>query len=820
MAVSHCDHPICSVCAVRLRLKQKDKNCVVCKQRNDITIVFAGKDIRCFKSFGIVDFSPYPHAISDERMGIVFFKCPEQHRKLDVLSSISCPICNKGQRFPSFDSLQKHCRGIHSKQFCKLCYENRPVFISELEFYNVGKTEFESHMNSPPGALVGAGGNKVGGHPQCRFCGERLFDAASLLQHMRNRHSTCPLCSPTPPLLRFFNADADVACHIRTVHMKCPFCFEGVGQSSGRSFSTPMELATHMKSQHGYSDERQNLVGDDTVENEAADGGRSRGRKATLRSIEMDSSSPDPYQLRRSINVAPFPGSSGIGTSHVPSHMRVAGRVTGTGRFSREEVMSSEDASAVPAVPGRVRSGNRIEDFPNLGARTATGNGIVASEQRVLSDFPSLGVAGLRASQDFPSLGAGGSRTNEQQPVPAAVTAASGRGEKVNVAAQLRCLGLTETAAAGVKKGVSKAEEERRRLEERRRRESRIQSLAGAFGIALPPTQSAGSGGGARPDSSPALLVSRPMYSPNLISWAKEQKTLLQKTEKRLYDLLHSDTDSSLNLKPMDFADRRAIHEYVRYYKATSFEYDNEVRRKYVSVVKAPDSFVPLLPLSAAASAEQHQGFICQVLQSALATETVNLSVAKAPVLVFEAADPVDASFTSQSPPPSVSLLLAALRTVGVLVGDSEVALHPVSPREDGLRPRLIVVGVSWAILEFDSVEEASRANEAFIAAHGLAPSTSSSSRPRVRQPPLPFKVHASFPIPIAVIDKDETTDDWGTEAIPEAPPPEAKSKVLPLPPPLGSQLREGVFQNKFSVLDDWEDDGSFEEVDDSLVGR
>ena len=40
-AIAKCNHPICHICAIRLRVKSKDKHCPICKDESDVVIVYS-----------------------------------------------------------------------------------------------------------------------------------------------------------------------------------------------------------------------------------------------------------------------------------------------------------------------------------------------------------------------------------------------------------------------------------------------------------------------------------------------------------------------------------------------------------------------------------------------------------------------------------------------------------------------------------------------------------------------------------------------------------------------------------------------------------
>ena len=385
-AIGHCDHPICSLCALRLKFLSREICCSVCKQNVDIMVVFRASDYesnRNFHSFGIFDFTPAPGLRSDESMGMVFVNCDEHFLELDTMRSITCPMPGCHLRFGSITALQSHTPKAHHKKLCRLCIKHRPLFISEHNLYT--DDELDRHIRSPPGALVGSGGDKGGGHPACKFCGHRCFDAQQLIHHFREVHPTCPLCSPSLPILGFYRDQAVLIEHIKQTHYVCSICSESSSDSTtlySTSFLTPAELEAHMRSTHGVQNARVPVGVSFHFKPTSNKTWRNPG---TQEFIRLDTSSPDPYDTaatrkrqhdEKKISHGSSPGAQPRRTApsqHViPFNMRVAGRVTGSGRFNRDPGdaghFPTEDRAQTSSSNPRsaLNRNRRQEEFPAL----------------------------------------------------------------------------------------------------------------------------------------------------------------------------------------------------------------------------------------------------------------------------------------------------------------------------------------------------------------------------------------------------------------------------------------------------------------------
>jgi len=88
--------------------------------------------------------------------------------KLLLTPTLHLPLCRR--------SLVVWCE---SSYVCTLCFDNRPLFISEHRLFS--QKQLDKHLRSLPGAMTAAGGDKTGGHPLCTFCGSNFFDACEEL---------------------------------------------------------------------------------------------------------------------------------------------------------------------------------------------------------------------------------------------------------------------------------------------------------------------------------------------------------------------------------------------------------------------------------------------------------------------------------------------------------------------------------------------------------------------------------------------------------------------------------------------------------------
>ena len=86
LVIGPCDHTICSLCSLRLRYKDNDKSCPICKQQMDLVVCYndqtSGTECRSFESFGIWGDTPLPGTNVDHVTNTVYFDCSEHYLKM------------------------------------------------------------------------------------------------------------------------------------------------------------------------------------------------------------------------------------------------------------------------------------------------------------------------------------------------------------------------------------------------------------------------------------------------------------------------------------------------------------------------------------------------------------------------------------------------------------------------------------------------------------------------------------------------------------------------------------------------------------------
>mmetsp|Transcript_33816 Transcript_33816/g.32269 ORF Transcript_33816/g.32269 Transcript_33816/m.32269 type:complete len:1231 (+) Transcript_33816:59-3751(+) len=622
-AVGLCEHSICSLCSMRIRVKSNDKNCPLCKQAMDIVIVFSttSKGDHSFESYGISDIdSPAPGLDIDHRAAMIYADCRKHYVEMDNLRSIVCPLKKCHERFPTDENLMKHLSAAHPGHvLCKLCLQHRPLFIAEQSLMTIG--ELKRHMSALPGALTGAGGDKTGGHPLCLFCDEYFYDSSALYIHMKQEHQTCHLC-PVELQHRFYPSMEELKTHLRGDHFVCDICetnslngVEGVGVF-GSSFRYHGEYAAHLQSMHGGKKASMQLgfrVGRSSDGDVYRGKGKFEGKGDPNRRIgakklpflDLDMSQADPYRNRssNSQSVQRNRQIRGNGVNHHQINSSTENTSTGeSGKVDKVEETSEERRrqlfhlqreaamTAAPLVPGHMRVAGRIiagklrRDIDDDVLQASIDEQAIIAASTSSAPVPAnwVGRPGQRGSMNmnFPALASGVQKEMDGDQMKGNIPTTPHPLSLVH--------GIQREAAA---KKLVEDKQKQKEVEEEEKKAIRNKNIAKLF---------SGENGNLAEDNDvtfQAIELQRPLYPSALLSWGRINKVELLKLEKKMLELISDKKSNSSQLKPMTSSTRNIIHGLAKYYSLNSYEYDTEPKR-YVSLVKTIDTCAPPLKLS------------------------------------------------------------------------------------------------------------------------------------------------------------------------------------------------------------------------------
>ena len=605
LAVGPCDHPVCSMCALRLRVKNHDKKCAMCKQEMLTMVVFPARSpAPAFVSFDVTSSAleaplALPGMEWDQASGLMFVDCRRHARDMEALRSNVCPAKGCTERFPSEPLLLRHLSGAHGQHICALCLAHQSLFLSEHRLMT--EAQLKQHLKAPA-----FGKDKAGGHPLCQFCDERLFDAQALYRHMRQYHENCPLC-PAVHQHRFYATVEDLDDHLRAEHLVCPQCDAAAdpshrGGSRLVTFTSHAEYTAHMLDLHGVravafmTNFRVGSSGGGGPGGGCGNGERGEhgGRKINVRGgarfLDLDVTSDNPTRYARvgvgrgrlggafdaaSGSALPsFSGAAGQeddGLAHgmlIPANYRIAGSVSGAGTFTRNASAAAMEAASTAAHEVAAEKARRAPKKVNLG------------------DFPALASELSLGRDSVYACGGAAPPKVDHSPHPMSI--------------------MHSTQREAARARLAEQEEALRARDADSRLQARNQLLAESFGVSLhrADPMHATSAQPAAASLAPPLMafLRRPLYTSFILQWTRKNRgsTQLPRIEKALHQFFATPGQSSLQLKPMEAGPRVIVHMLARYYGLASCEFDAEPRR-YVSLVRGPDSAPPTVLLSAAA---------------------------------------------------------------------------------------------------------------------------------------------------------------------------------------------------------------------------
>lgn len=558
-AIGVCDHIVCSECSLRMRFKSQDFSCAICKKELNTVIVLLNIELVPFSSFDIneLEFDCYPGFDADVLTKMLFFKCNNHFRLMQDKRSPICPMKDCKQRFQSIHLLIAHMKNskdsMHkSLQFCSLCVEHRPLFIDEQELYN--EKDLKSHFKSKVG--------NTDSHVICEFCNDYYFDNAHLMRHMRDKHITCHLCPQEFDHRYYINQDS-LEYHISENHMVCYKC-EKLGLLA--AFNSHTAYRDHMYDVHSDIININDIFLINRKPLRSVPTSRHRMNYIDMRRNQVHVNHSNTFEILESDNGLRNSNQSLsriqaqlVTSTNIPVNMQIAGRVTGSGRFARDS------------------SDENMQQYIDESRRKSNWSASLKNSTNLKSSFPSL-----------------------QQVVSKSSTTPS---KKQQISSELHPMSMVATLQKLEADRYKEQLLQQQRVQEAAlRRRLRNDALAEAMGI--PTFGSLIKAADLRSTSDADEiklydLLRTPLYPGTMLNWSKENFKLLEQIERKLAEMLASDTINSFQTKPLSYSNRQVIHALARIYGLNSFEFDYEPNR-YVSLVKRPDSCVPTIVLSSA----------------------------------------------------------------------------------------------------------------------------------------------------------------------------------------------------------------------------
>jgi E3 ubiquitin-protein ligase ZNF598 len=129
------------------------------------------------------------------------------------------PLCGS-TKCRSVQGLKDHLKDRHDQHLCEVCLEHKKAFLGEQARYTRAALDVHTAKGDP--------GRGFFGHPQCKFCKRRLYDADQLYDHLMKQHFACDICEGRGIRHNFYRNYGDLQRHFRAEHFLCedPRCLE------------------------------------------------------------------------------------------------------------------------------------------------------------------------------------------------------------------------------------------------------------------------------------------------------------------------------------------------------------------------------------------------------------------------------------------------------------------------------------------------------------------------------------------------------------------------------------------------------------------
>ncbi|GIY88899.1 e3 ubiquitin-protein ligase ZNF598 [Caerostris darwini] len=229
-ATGPCDHPVCYVCATRMRVLCETNDCPVC--RSDMPVVVFTRKLHKFSDIS----KKFKLCI---RKYQIMFEDVEVSEAFDRLLENKCKHCDS--ILPTFDKLKEHVRRIHELHYCELCTENLKIFTFERKCYSRKDLAQHKRHGDPDE-------KSHRGHPLCEFCDQRYVDGDELFRHLRKDHFFCHFCD-ADGMYHYYKDYEYLRNHFRKEHYLCE---EGscINETFTSAFRTEIDLKAHIAVHH------------------------------------------------------------------------------------------------------------------------------------------------------------------------------------------------------------------------------------------------------------------------------------------------------------------------------------------------------------------------------------------------------------------------------------------------------------------------------------------------------------------------------------------------------------------------------------------
>ncbi|KAI3389635.1 hypothetical protein SNEBB_001349 [Seison nebaliae] len=222
-AYGQCNHVICHVCSMRMRILYNNSDCSICRQKLKKIIINKTE-----KQFDDLKLRNYVNDLTienfrgtkrneglEQQLHCIYFE-DENSKKLTMeLFEINCQKCD----MINFDSLfdrRMHMHRNHNLHECDICEKSVKEFPFEQPFYS--REELKKHRTE------GDKNSAMAGHPLCEYCAVRYVDDNELYRHLRLDHFFCHFCvHDGKERNTYYRGYSDLLEHFKKKHFVCEY---------------------------------------------------------------------------------------------------------------------------------------------------------------------------------------------------------------------------------------------------------------------------------------------------------------------------------------------------------------------------------------------------------------------------------------------------------------------------------------------------------------------------------------------------------------------------------------------------------------------
>lgn len=236
-SVGSCQHPVCHICSLRLRLLYQSIRCPLCKRDQTEIVLYAGKNDPII---------PFPDLKQQSTLLSESFAIygigAKVKAEFDHLPQLNCPFSKCRESFQTKASLKRHVKAEHGMFMCEICLDNRKIFSHEYQLFSSQASIRRHYERGEPGFK---------GHPECAFCKKRFFSDEELYDHCKMSHEKCHVCESLDVRDTYYKNYEELEKHFQKNHFVCTesSCLE----QKFVVFGSELELKSHVLNEHFQS---------------------------------------------------------------------------------------------------------------------------------------------------------------------------------------------------------------------------------------------------------------------------------------------------------------------------------------------------------------------------------------------------------------------------------------------------------------------------------------------------------------------------------------------------------------------------------------